>query len=365
MSDRRKSGLYRHGFIVLAGCAALAACEQEAPPERAPVVRPVKLLTIGAVGAGPTLELPGSVTATQQSDMAFEVPGRIIEIPVDEGEMVASGAVLARLDARDYEADLDKVLARRNAARADFNRYDEAFKADAVTAQDVDLARRNLDVTEAELRTARKAVEDTVLRAPFDGRVARKLVDDFANVRAKQTVLIVQDDSSIEIRVNIAERDWGRARPGLSNAERTALIRPRVVIASMPGRQFPATIKEIATSADPVTRTYEATFAFANPADVNVSPGMTGRVVLSIPEDTDVGAVTLIPANAVMADEENNPYVWVVDPDTEMVGIRKVQVGELSGVSIQVIDGLQDGDRIAVSGVHSLTEGAPVRALEN
>lgn len=352
-------------FVALAMCVTLAACEQEAPPEQAPVARPVKILILGGGGLGATLEFPGSITAAQQSDMAFEVPGRIVEMPVDEGEFVEAGAVLATLDARDYEAARDKSLAQRNAAHADFNRYDEAFKADAVTAQDVDLARRNLDVAEADLRTARKAVEDTQLKAPFAGRVARKLVDDFANVQAKQPVLILQDDSGLEIRVSVAERDYARAKPGVSNEERTARIKPRVEIASLPGRQFPAIIKEIASTADPVTRTYEATFMFENPADANVSPGMTGKVIVSIPPDSDVDVGTSIPASVVLADENNNPYVWVVDPDTGQVSAKQVQVGELSGDNIRLLDGLQDGDRIAVSGVHSLAEGMPVRALEN
>jgi RND family efflux transporter MFP subunit len=365
MNHRHKRRRSRHPFVVLAGCAVLAACEQEAPTEQAPVVRPVKILTIGGGSSGSTLELPGSITAAQQSDMAFEVQGRILEMPVDEGQMVEEGTLLARLDARDYEAARDSALARRNAARADFNRYDEAFKADAVTAQDVDLARRNLDVAEADLNTARKAVEDTELKAPFGGRVARKLVDDFANVRAKQPVLILQDDSSLEIRVSVAERDWAQARPGLSNEDRNARARPRVEIASIPDRQFPARIKEIATTADPVTRTYDATFAFENPADANLSPGMTGKVILSIPQDIEITAGTSIPANAVMADADNNPFVWAVDPDSGQVSARTVRVGELSGDSITVIDGLQDGDRIAISGVNSLTEGMPVRELDN
>jgi len=360
--DRRSS---RHFFLVLAGCAALTACGQEAPTERAPVTRPVKILTIGSGGTVATLELPGSITPAQHSNMAFEVRGRIIEFPVDEGQMVAEGTLLAKLDARDYEARRDRALAQRNAARADFNRYNEAFKADAVTAQDVDLAQRNIDVAEADLQTARKALEETELRAPFGGRVARKLVEDFANVRAKQTVLILQDESSLEMRVNVAERDWARVKPDLSNEERNARGRPRVEITAIPNRQFPAKIKEVATTADPVTRTYEATFAFDNPADTNLSPGMTGKVIVSIPGDFDADTGLSIPASAVLADEGNNPYVWVVDPVSGQVSAKTVRVGALSGDSIHVLDGLQDGDRIAVSGVHSLTDGMPVRELEN
>lgn len=362
MTDQQIKCVVRMSWLLAVG-GLLAACSQEPPQDQAPVARPVKILTIGEDGAGTSLEFPGSITAAQQSDMAFEVPGRIVEMPVDEGEFVEAGAVLAVLDPRDYEAARDKALAQRNAARADFMRYEEAFKADAVTAQDVDLARRNLDVAEADLRTALKALEDTRLKAPFTGRVARKLVEDFANVQAKQPVLILQDDSGLEIKVDVAERDYAQAKPGLTLEERTARINPRVEIASLPDLQFPARIKEIASTADPVTRTYEATFAFDSPADVNIRPGMTGKVVVTVLPDVSLEAGLTIPANAVLADEENNPYVWIVANDTGEVSRRPVEVGALSGETIRVISGLNDGDRIAVSGVHSLSEGMPVRPL--
>lgn len=342
---------------------ALSGCEQKVAEDQAPVARPVKILEIGSLDGGSGIEFPGSISATQDAEMSFVVAGQIIELPVSEGDEVAPGQMLAKLDDRDFVASLDSALARRNAARADFRRYDEAFKADAVTAQDLDLARRNLDVDEAKLKTAQKAVDDTVLRAPFAGRVAIKRVEEFESVQAKQSVLLLQDESGLEIEVDIPERDWARAQPGLTNEEMTDLIKPRVVVSSIPGRDFPARIISKATAADPVTRTYKVTLAFDKPDDLNIAPGMTGKVVVPAGEDNQSDISMFIPVSAVIADAENNPFVWIVSPDTSVVSRRTVNVGEVSGDRIRVIDGIKHGDRIATSGVHTLVEGMLVRAL--
>ncbi len=343
---------------------ALVACEQEVAEEQAPVVRPVKLLTIGTLEGGAIVEFPGSISATQDAEMAFEVAGQIIELPVSEGDDVETDAVLAKLDNRDYVAARDRALAQRNAARADFNRYNEAFKADAVTAQDLDLARRNLDVAQADLATAQKGVDDAVLKAPFAGRVAIKYVEEFETVQAKQAVLLLQDESGLEIDVDIAERDWARAQPGLTNEQITERAQPRVVISSIPDREFPARIISKATAADPVTRTYRVTLSFEKPDDLNISPGMTGKVVITAREDVAVDSGVLIPASAVLADAENNPYVWVVNSGENAVRRRAVQLGQVSGDSVRVTAGLENGDQVATSGVHSLVEGMLVRAMQ-
>jgi RND family efflux transporter MFP subunit len=358
----------------LSGCLAMtvaavlaAACDSAEPEARDPLVRPVKLITIGEATAGGTFEYPGSVSAAQESEMAFQVAGQIIAMPVAEGQFVEQGSVLAELDPRDYAAQRDKASAERNAAKAEYDRYTKAFEAQAVTAQDVDLKKRNYEVAEADLRRAQKALDDTKLRAPFSGKVAVKLVDDFATVQVKQPVLLLQDESSLQIKVNIPEADWAKAEPGLTNEQMTDRFKPQVELAAIPNRRFIAQIEEKTSSADPVTRTYEVTLGFDRPEDLNISPGMTGKIVITVPERiwTSEFGETLIPASAVMADADNNPYVWVVPPDSNSVIRKSIEVGKLDGSEVRVLDGLAPGDQVVISGVNSLSEGMLVRQLES
>lgn len=342
--------------LVAAGCG-------EEPAPQAPAVRPVKILEVGAGAGGITREFPGKLSAAQTADVAFEVSGKIIEFPVEEGQRVEAGAVLARLDPRDFEAKRDAAVAAEKAARAEAARTRALFEADVAPQQQLESAERNYDVFKARAATARKALEDSVLRAPFAGEVARKLVDDFANVRAKDPILILQDNSHLEIVIDIPEADFATAKPGLSTQERTARSRPRVIVSSIPDREFPARLKEMATTADPTTRTYAVTLAFDNPSDVNLLPGMTAKVRVG-GAGTAVPEVIWIPAHAARTDETGEAFVWVVDPESMKVRRTPVTLGELSGSLVQVSGGLEGGELIAISGVHHLREGMQVSRFE-
>jgi RND family efflux transporter MFP subunit len=321
------------------------------------------MLTVSATRAeAGTLEYPGSVAASQDAQLGFEVAGRIIEFPVAEGQFVNKGALLARLDDRDYQAQLARAKASRDLARADYERYKDLYANNSASLQELEVSRRNYEVAVADWETARKAVEDTELRALFGGRVAQKLVDDFANVQAKEPVVVLQDESDFEVVVAVPEADWSKAHPGLTLEERTQLAQPRVIITSLPDRSFPATLKEFATSADPVTRTYSVRFSFGSPSDVTVRSGMTAKLVIDLPETT--GDTILVPSSAVAADANGDSYVWKVDLEAMTVSRGNVTVGELSGSSLAVLDGLSPGDVIATTGVHQLREGMQIRRLD-
>ena len=352
-------------FIIVGGMAALAGCQRE-EVEREPVVRPVRIMTIGDAGAGQTLVFSGSIRAGDTAELGFEVQGRIIELPVTEGQQVSQGDLIARLDPADFQSQVDQAEANYRQAQSTFERYKEIVERGAVSRQELDLRQRNYEVAQAELATARKALSDTRLVAPFSGEIGRRLVDNFVNVRAKEGVVILQDLTTLEVVVTIPEQDWARARPGLTREERTELISPMVSLTMIPGREFPARLKEIATVADPITRTFEVIAEMDNPDDVSILPGMTANVRVTVPGGSPVttdAAVYSIPANAVLADADGNPTVWKVDPSTMTVSSAMIQLGDVSGNQVRVMAGLNPGDRIATSGVHKLREGMQVTEL--
>lgn len=344
----------------------LSACGPEEVVEHAEVARPVKLITIGLASGDETLEIPGSVHAAQSAELGFEVSGQMSERLVEEGQVVSAGEVIAKLDARDYLVRRDRARATRDTAKADYDRYAKAFEANAVTEQEVSRAKGQFDVSQADLDVAQKALDDTQLRAPFGGRIAKRLVDDFANVSAKQPVVVLQDGSSLELRVNVSERDWVQGDASLKRDQVTEMIKPRVRVASLGERLFPAYLKELSPSADPVTRTYQVTFGFASPSDANVSPGMTGSVIVDRYRRNISGTAGLaVPSDIVVADSDGNPFVWVVDEATMRVSKRPVDLGELSGGNATILSGVASGDRVVVSGVNSVTENMLVRELES
>ena len=333
-------------------------CGEEPPPPE-PIVRPVKILELGGASQGQIREFPGEIQASLNADVAFEVSGKLVDFPVKESQRVERGQVLAKLDPRDYQADLDAAQASARAARADFDRFQKLFDENVASKQELEKAQRNHEVFVARVDSARKAVEDTVLRAPFAGVVARKLVDDFANVQAKERVVTLQTGSSLEIVVNFPEQDYARIQPGATVEDINQDLEADVVVSAFPKRKFPAKLKEFATTADPVTRTFAATFSFESPGDINVMPGMTAKLV-GVRNQGGSETTFQIPVQAAIEDEGSKPYVWVVDRETMKVHPIYVTLGELTGSSVQVVSGLVDGAWVVTSGVHQLREGMEV-----
>ena len=355
----------RHLIPCCIGLLALASCS-EAPVEEAPTVRPVKMMTIGGAQSGGELEYPGMVGAAKEAEVAFEVEGRITSLPIEEGDKVKKGAVLARLDARDYQSALDASNADLNASRAEHERVKALFARSAVSRQELDAARRNKEVDDTSVQRARKALEEARLIAPFAGTVARKLVEEFQNVRAKEPVVLLQDDSSLEIRIAIPEGDLSRVKPGLDPKDAAGEANPMVEVSSFPGRKFPATMKSFSTTADPATRTFAATFGFERPDDIIIRPGMTARLTATLPDagGDSAPATVLIPSNAVRNDGAGS-FVWLVADDSSVSRPVQVEIGELIGTQVKVLSGLSAGEVIATSGVQQLRTGVTVRRFED
>jgi len=342
--------------LLLAGC-------NEPPVKKERTVRPVKIHSIGSLAPEAILEYPGTIRAFQTAEMGFEVSGRITEFLVQEGSMVEKGTVLARLEATDYQAQWKVAQANRQKAQADLTRNENISKEDpgAIAQGEIESSRRALQVTEALLEIAQKAVADTELQAPFSGVLARKLVEDYANVQAKEPVLILQDNSVLEIEVAVPERDYVRQnKKNETKEEITKRLTPHAIISSLPDRQFPARIKEYATTADPVTRTFSLKLNFDRPDDVNILPGMTARVRVVI----DPESAWSVPVTAVQADENRQPYVWKVDPESMQVSRCPVELGPLTDDRALLKSGVTQGDQVAISGVTSLREGEQVRKYE-
>lgn len=341
----------------------LGGCEKETV-ETTEVVRPVRILTITSLQGGETLSYPGEIEGVQNAEIAFEVPGRLIELPAEEGLDVAENQLLAKLDPADNQAALDAAEARFNSAKDTFDRFEEVFERGAISRQQFDNSRRQFEVEQANLVSARKALSDTELRAPFAGRIGRTYVDNFNNVQAKQAILLLQDLTQLDVVVNVPEQDWLRAKPGLTLAQRTESARPLVSLSNLPDRAFSAELVEIAAAADPVTRTFEARGRFDPPDDVVILPGMSATITVTVPDDIQaLVAAVQIPTNAVIGGDDGGSYVWKIDSETMRAGLAPVTVGQMSGSEVNILEGLGEGDRIAISGVQHLTDGMQVREL--
>jgi RND family efflux transporter MFP subunit len=340
---------------VAMGLFVCCAGEKPNEPEK-PVVRPVKMMRVASAEDGIKIELPGIVQASNRVDLAFRVPGPLIELEAEEGQTVERGQRIARISPRDFKTALDRAKALALEAEQQFQRYKELYVRNQISKADFDRYRSERDVARANQKRAQDALADTNLKAPFAGVIARRFVDNFQDVQAKQPIVSLQDISAVEILVDIPEKE-------MSHIKKKGEITAYAEFSVAPGKTYPLTLKEFSTEADPKTLTYQVTLLMEQPKDIRVYSGMTATVH-GRKKDTDAleGTIT-VPLLAVTMEKEKGGYVWVVD-ENMTVHKRSVITGERAGGDrVRIMDGIQSGDTIAISAVSKLKEGLKVRQM--
>ena len=345
----------------------IAACSEPPAPAVEETSRPAKLHTVSATGGDQFRSFPGEVRATDVAELAFRVAGELIEFPATRGKKVAQGELLARLDSSDYEASRDEAQAQYDLAKAQFDRVAELVERQLISQADYDQRLALMKVRQSDLTRARNNLDYTRIYAPFDGVIARRLSENYESVAAGQVVMILQTGKMIDVTVDVPESI-------IAHIERTEIqTEPgpvKVRFDSIGNQTFDAYYKEHEAQADSATLTYKVTVSLPIPEGINVLPGMSATVIANIGklfESQDQGMV--VPIEAVFSAEEEalnaeDKYVWVVDPETMRAARKAVQVGQLSGSSIAVLNGLNEGDVIISAGVNAVQEGMLVRAME-
>ena len=408
--------------IIISIFSFAIGCSPQAKPSSA-LVRPVKTMIVVA-GDQPRVRMfPGKVEASKAVELAFQVPGLLISIPVKKGQNVAQGEVIAQLRQDEFQArltvaqgQLDQARAglaalragerpeerlRRESqvraaeaklanARSEFERFanvaqinpkavarvdydraetayrlaQEEYKATlqifekGTIAREEDIEAKEADVRglEGRLVEAKIQLDDCTLRAPYDGVIAQRFVEPNQNVRAKEPIVKFQDVDEINIAVDVPETFMSA---DLRSAE---IVQMFAEFSGAPGLQFPVHISEIAQAADPITQTFLLRVAMKIPQGVNLLPGMTSTVTLTYRRASILGNRILVPISAIFQESAGEQVAWVIGPDQTAVR-RPVKVGEATGGQIEIVEGLQPGDRIAMAGVTQLREGMKVRDL--
>jgi len=359
-------------FIGLTSVLLLSACDK-VEPEKKEVIRPVRAMQVDDVTEFRQRQFPGIAKATQEVDLAFRVSGPLTEFPVNVGDLVSKGDIVARIDPRDFQVQvnnargqLDREKAKLKRAEADYEREMKILSKDAgATSQAAverkealrDQARADINSVQATLTSAKDHLNYTYLRAPFDGIVVSTYVENFEDVQAKKPIVRIVDDSSIEMIINIPESLISFVSEA-TNIE--------VVFDSFPTVKVLAEIKEIGTEASKSTRTYPVTLLMTQPSEVKILPGMAGKATgESAAPDSQLAKGIQVPLTAIFSpDDIDKTYVWIIDKESKQVTKREVSTGSLKDSGIIVTQGLNAGEWIAIAGVHYLREGMDIKILE-
>ncbi|MEY4980258.1 MAG: hypothetical protein RLZZ352_2528 [Pseudomonadota bacterium] len=358
-------------LILMAGALALSACSQAPAPQEP--IRSVKLLKVEASAASAQSEYAGEVRARVESRLGFRVAGKLVQRPVEVGQRVVAGQLLAQLDAQDYalatqaaQAQVSAAQTQRDLAAADLKRFTELKNQGFVSGAELERRQTVLQAAEASLRQAQaqSAVQTnqaqyTRLLADGPGVVVAVEAEVGQVLSVGAPVVRVARDGARDVVVAVPEDRLALLRPGLPASVRLwATEAASQGGAKADAATLPATVREVAATADPSTRTY--TVKLSVPAALPL--GATAFARFDWPLPAAQTAVKL-PTSALMRSGDaasGQTAVWVLDAASSTVQPRPVVVGGVTGNEVLIASGLQAGDEVVAAGVHVLQPGQKV-----
>src|SRR6202451_2063549 len=353
----------------------------------APVVEVAAAQKAGNAGPTALLNASGYVTPRRRATIAAKITGRVIGVYFDEGVHVQEGQILAKLDDSDVKRALDSAVADRNSTRAQIADYEVQLKNaellvhrskelqaagvqsqeildNAVTSADslrakIALTKEQVAAAESRINEAQQAVDNTVIRAPFEGIVVSKdaqVGEMVSPISAgggftRTGIATIVDMNSNEIEVDVNEAYIARVEPGQPVT---------AVLDAYPDWQIPSKVRTVIPTADRQKATVKVRISFIK-LDPKILPDMGVKVTFLGDEPVEkkgaVAPAALIPPDAVRTEDGKKTVLLVKDGHVER---RAVTIGNTRGSATELVAGLDAGDTVVVKGPATLRDGEAV-----
>lgn len=355
--------MMKTALLLSALLALLAACGRDAPPAPpAPPadIRPVRAEQLGLHADRGSTRYAGEVRARYETDLAFRVAGRVQTRLIEVGAHVKAGQLMATLDPQDYalaasaaRAQLAAAEAEARLAQQDLQRFTELRAQNFISQAELDRRRTAAAAAQAKESQLRAEAQRqgnqqsyTRLTAPHAGVVTSVAFEAGQVVAAGQPLVQLARSGEREVRIDVPENalDALRAAPELT-----------IRLWAAPDVTYSGRLRELSPMAAAGSRTYRAHVRLLKP-DAGVKLGMTATV-----EVGSEAAPGLSVAQTALFKANGQPQVWVVDPATQKVAARSVQLGALRGDRAAVVSGLKAGEWVVTAGVHKIAPGQQVR----
>lgn len=316
-------------------------------------VASVHLSKVKGSGITSVQEFPGRVEAAEEVGMAFKVSGTLVSVRVEEGSRVSRGQLVAEIDPRDYQVQLDAAEAEYMKVKAEAGRVIALYADSVSTADAYDKARYGLQQITAKYNNARNQLADTKIYAPFDGYVQKRLYDPPTVIAAGMPVVTIVSGGRQEIEINI---------PASTYMKRDKIVSLQASFDFLPDRKIPLRMISIAPKAN-ASQLYTVRLAMPQDMSPRPSPGMNTMVSMAISGTTD--RFTEIPSSALFK-KGGKSCVWVYDEKGGTISQRTVSVKQLhtNGTAI-ITQGLSEGELVVAAGVHKLTDKQKVKPMAN
>jgi len=348
---------YRAGLLLLV-VSLLAACGEQAKQstdEMDNIVRPAKLAQVGASNNNDALNFPAVIQAKKSSLLSFQVSGIITNLAVTDGMEVKQGQLLGQLDTRDYKTKLAQAQAQFENADVEYKRALSLSDKGAISKRDLAKLKADFEVKQSLLSSAKKALDDTSLHAPFSGHIAKVMRENQEFVTSSVEVFSLLSLNELEAKIDLPSKIIIHSKDAKGSD-----LEAYVILDAAPEYRIKATFKEAALEADQQLQTYEVIFGFDAIDELVILPGMSAKVLFNNIVSSEGSNEIKVPLNAIGNDGQRT-FVWVVDPKTMAVHKRFVVLDAGVGQELGVLSGLSLNETIVVAGIDGLVEGAVVR----
>jgi membrane fusion protein (multidrug efflux system) len=289
------------------------------------------------------IEALGTARANESVEVTAKVVNQVAAVRFTEGQQVRRGDVLVELDSEQERADLAAAEAALAESRSLYRRSRELYSTKVLSDSQIEQIEATYKANEARVASARARVADTVIRAPFDGRVGLRRVSVGSLISPGTVITTLDDTSTIKLDFTIPETFLAAVQPGLEITARSV---------AFPDDRFAGKVASIDSRVDPATRAVTVRAMLPNPRGL-LKPGMFLTVRLSRGE---IDAL-LVPEQALVP-EQGDVFVFVVQG--ESVAKRKIRLGQRRVGDVQVVEGLAPGELVVTEGTQKLRDGAAV-----
>lgn len=349
-------------------CALLTGCQEE-PPNREPPLRPVKSIVAGSGSAALRERVfSGSARSAEEAELSFKVSGTVADVPVNVGDALAPGELVAALDQETFAVELEQALAdqasanasRRN-AEAEYQRVRQLYTNDNASRNELDTALADAESAKAShnasiqaARLARLNLQYTRLLAAASCTIADLQIESNENVTAGQTVATVNCGEGWEVQLSVPESLIASFSNGLAGSVR---------FPAFPERTFEGIVSEVGVGTGN-SRTFPVTLALTTLPD-EIRANLAAEVRFQFVGAEADSQRLYLPAAAVVKDESGT-FVYIVAPTDQRPGAatlerRPVSTGELSELGMEILSGVAAGERVVTAGQINARDGMLVQ----
>lgn len=319
----------------------------------APVEVKIQTLQDSVHSINNAISYSSTVGASKTIQLSFQVAGTVLRIPVEVGQYVKKGQLVAEVDETVYRSQYNAQIAQAQLAKENYERVLTVFNKGSIAEIRMLEAKSQYEQATAASKAIYQNIAHTKLYAPQNGYIGAKRIEAGATAGPGVPVIELLDISKVDIHVPIPESEINNYKKG---------DKAQAVISALNNQSFNGLVDKISITASTGSPVYTVDLRVDN-GNLLLRPGMSANVFFDKGNTTTHNAAPIIvPAEVVQVDETGNNFVFIVNGDK--AERKKITLGDTYSSGVGVQSGLSTGDKLIISGFQKIANGSPIKIIQ-